>query len=221
MEHIGEFLTGGALARDRAITFFEVGAHVGTHTRWFLEVFPAIDLWIFEPDPRNAAELRRQGLDRRTRMFELAIGDRDGEMELNLSSGPVKKGDARTTLQNWTFSSSLKRPRRHLRAYPWVKFQFTAKVKVARLDTLKREHGFGVIDFLWADIQGAEDMLIAGGQETLAQARYFYTEFADEELYEGQIPLGEIVRRLPGGEGAWEIVHKFEDDVLLRNRALP
>lgn len=220
MQDIFEFFMNGPLPRDKKITFFEIGAHVGKHTELFLEIFPQAELWVFEPDPRNTAELKRLGFNKKTKLFELAIGDRDGDMQMYLSSGKVQKGDTRTTLQNWTFSSSLKKPKEHIKMAPWVKFEHFAKVKVARLDTLKKEHGFGDIDFIWADIQGAEDMMIAGGQETLARTRYLYTEYANTEVYEGQIPLDEIVKRLPGGAAQWEVVQDFSDDVLLKNKAM-
>jgi FkbM family methyltransferase len=220
MRNIFQFLLGGAVPRDREILFFEVGAHVGKQTQIFLKMFPLARLWIFEPDPRNTAELNRLGLDKKTRLFELAVGDRDGEMTMHLSSGRVMPGDPRTTLTNWTFSSSLKKPKRHLKEFPWVKFLHEARVKVARLDTLKREQGFGDIEFMWADVQGAEDMLIAGAQETLARTRYFYTEYANVELYEGQIGLEEIVKRLPGGARQWQTLAVFDDDVLLKNTAM-
>jgi 2-O-methyltransferase len=220
METIEQFFRSGVLPMDRPFTFFEIGAHVGQHTRWFLEIFPRADLWIFEPDPRNAGELRRLGLDKRTRLFEVAVGDRDDTMTMNLSSGILKKGLPEFSNVNWTFSSSLKKPKKHLERYPWVKFAFTARVRVARLDSLKAEHGFGDIEFLWADIQGAEDMMIAGGQETLARTRYVYTEFGEVEYYEGQIGLQEIRRRLPGGERQWEVVFVQDDDVLLKNTSM-
>lgn len=220
MRDIFEFLMDGGLPRDRKITFFEIGAHVGKHTEAFLKIFPMADLWVFEPDPRNTAELKRLGFGKRCKLFELAIGDRDGDMQMYLSSGRVQKGDPRTTLSNWTFSSSLKKPKEHLKAAPWVKFEHFAKVKVARLDTLKQQHGFGDVDFIWADIQGAEDMMIAGGQETFARTRYLYTEYANTELYEGQIPLDEIRKRLPGGADNWDALAVFDDDVLLKNKSM-
>ncbi len=220
MNDIFEFLLGGTIPRDQKITFFEIGAHVGKHTEAFLKVFPMAELWVFEPDPRNTAELKRLGFDKKTKLFELAIGDKDGDMQMYLSSGKVQKGDPRTTLSNWTFSSSLKKPKEHLKAAPWVKFEHFAKVKVARLDTIKQQQGFGDIDFIWADIQGAEDMMIAGGQATLARTRYLYTEYANTELYEGQISLDEILKRMPGGPANWEVLADFSDDVLLKNKLM-
>lgn len=219
-DDIRAFLDSGVLSKDEPITIVELGAHVGMHTRLFRWLFPKARIWAFEPDPRNIAEIKRLGVDKSVHIVEAAIGDHDGTMTMHLSSGKVKAGDPRTSLSNWTFSSSLKQPRGHLKRFQWVKFPHTAKVKVITLDTFVREQGIDVIDFLWADVQGAEDMMIAGGQQALARTRYLFTEYSDEQLYEGQIGLEEILRRLPGGPGAWDVHKNYGDDALLRNRAV-
>ena len=74
----------------------------------------------------------------------------------------------------------------------------------------------GAIDLIWADVQGAEGDLIEGGRQALARTRYFYTEYDDQELYEGQIPLAKLLSLLP----EFEIVPRYRWDVLLRNRAI-
>jgi hypothetical protein len=82
------------------------------------------------------------------------------------------------------------------------------------LDTWWQKAGVGPIDFIWADVQGAEIDLIQGGQQALAQTRYFYTEYSNAELYEGQIPLRDILKLLPN----FQLVYRFSHDVLLKNK---
>ena len=65
---------------------------------------------------------------------------------------------------------------------------------------------FSKVDWIWCDVQGAEDLVIAGGQETLARTRFFYTEYIECEAYEGQIGRDEIHRRLPG---TWRIAEDY------------
>ncbi len=84
---------------------------------------------------------------------------------------------------------------------------------VKRLDTWAKEHGVTAVDFIWADIQGAEGDLITGGKETLANTRYFYTEYSDEELYEGQPTLAQLQSMLP----TFSIVRRYPMDVLFEN----
>lgn len=72
------------------------------------------------------------------------------------------------------------------------------------------------IDLIWADTQGAEDDLIAGGVEALAATRFFYTEYSNDEWYEGQPNLEKIADLLPN----FNIVHRFSMDVLLKNNTM-
>lgn len=216
MRDVGEFIMSGALPFDAAHTIIEIGAHVGSDSRQLRRFFPNATIYCFEPDPRNTYAFRKAGLDGVVNLVEAAIGDIDGESMMHLSTGAPLKRDPNLPSNLWTYSSSLKKPVEHLKQFPWVKFGAQAKVKVMRLDTFVQARGIERIDFLWADVQGAEDQMIAGGQRALARTRYLYTEYADRELYQGQIPLSEILKRLPG---EWEVLGHFPEDVLLRNTA--
>ena len=55
--------------------------------------------------------------------------------------------------------------------------------------------------------------MILGGRGALARAHYLYTEYSDEELYEDQPTLKEILELLPG----FRVVELWPDDVLLEN----
>jgi hypothetical protein len=43
-----------------------------------------------------------------------------------------------------------------------------------------------VVDFMWVDVQGAEDLVFTGAKDVLSRTRYVYTEYATD-LYEGQL----------------------------------
>jgi hypothetical protein len=58
--------------------------------------------------------------------------------------------------------------------------------------------------------------MIRGGQRTLSRTRYLYTEYSDDELYEGQIGLRKILEMLPD----FRVVELWQDDVLLQNTRL-
>ena len=74
-----------------------------------------------------------------------------------------------------------------------------------------------IIDFVWADIQGAEIDLINGGAKSFSKTRYFYTEYNGSELYEGcTTSLSQITDLLPD----FEILYDFGGDVLLKNSKL-
>ena len=213
MKTIYEFLMSGALNPAAPLVLFEVGAHLCQDSMAIRAIFPRATLYVFEPDPRNVYQITSRGFDKEFTFIDAAVGDRDGKATFHLSGGRPP-GVAATHV--WTQSSSLKEPREHLKDHPWCKFDQTASVRVVRLDTFVAERSIDRIDFLWADVQGAEDQLIAGGQKALARTRFLYTEFSDREVYAGQISLPQILERLPG---SWDVLEQFDFDVLLANRA--
>jgi FkbM family methyltransferase len=181
--------------------FLELGAHRGTDTTWLADL-PGVTLHAFEPDPRNHQPPRPN-----VTLHRAAIADRDGRGPLLLS----RRGWG----QEWTHSSSIKRPKNHLHRFP-VTFGGAVDVELVTLDTFCRERGLDGVDFIWADVQGAEGELIRGGRQTLRRTRYLYTEYSDDELYEDQPTLTEILALLPD----FRVVELWPEDVLLENRRL-
>ena len=179
--------------------FLELGSHCGTDTAW-MAALEGVQIHAFEPDPRNRQVARANVIPHRA-----AIADRDGRAPFILSQ--LGWG------QEWTHSSSLKTPKNHLSRFP-VTFGETIEVETVTLDSFHRKQGLGDIDFIWADIQGAEREMIRGGQECLAHTRYLFTEYSDDELYEDQATLREILDMLPG----FRVLELWPEDILLENR---
>lgn len=176
----------------------------------FLDLFPFATVYSFEPEPMAIDLFKRRINDPRARLIEKAVGNINGPVEFNQSDGrPTPEWNGIT----WHYSGSLRKPKNHLRRYPWCRFDRKITVQSTTLDALTFDR---TIDFIWADVQGAEADLITGGFETLGKTRFFYTEYSNEELYEGQPTLKSIIRWLPN----FEVVEVFSDDVLLKNRLL-
>jgi FkbM family methyltransferase len=181
--------------------FVELGAHRGGDTAWMADI-PGVAIHAFEPDPRNHQPPRPN-----VTLHRAAIAEHDGRGSLILSQ--QRSG------QEWTCSSSIKSPKNHLRRFP-VTFGGSIEVPLVALDTFYAQHSLDLIDFIWADIQGAEGEMIRGGQRALARTRYLYTEYSDDELYEQQVTLKEILDLLPG----FRVLELWPEDVLLENRDL-
>jgi 2-O-methyltransferase len=186
---------------NRPKLFLELGAHRGGDTAWLAAIAGAT-IHAFEPDPRNAQPSRAN-----VTLHRGAVSDRDGRGPLILS----REGWG----GEWTYSSSLRRPKNHLQRFP-VTFGAAVDVELVALDTFYREHRLEIVDFIWADVQGAEGDLVRGGLETLRNTRYLYTEYSDDELYEGQATLVEILALLPD----FRVLELWPEDVLLENRRL-
>jgi FkbM family methyltransferase len=207
------------LVGTAAPVILEVGANDGTATARFLQFFPNATVYAFEPDPRALAKFKSRGHHPRVRLFEMAIGADDGEAEFHVSSG-LPEGLAPEYLkrfpQGWDQSGSLRAPKTHTAVWPWVKFEKKMMVPVRRLDTWAREQGIAKVDFIWADMQGAEADLIAGGRETLARTRYLHTEYSNDEWYEGQPTLAQLMDMLPN----FTVLRRYAMDVLFANTAM-
>lgn len=141
-----------------------------------------------------------------------AIGNTDGTVKFNLSGGEeTREGHFK---QAFYGSSSIREPKKVNEFWPDMTFE-EDEVNCYKFDTYVKDFAVEKIDFIWADIQGAEGDLIDGGQDALSKTRYLYTEYSNDELYEGEIGLDQILDRLPG---EWEIVEDYGSDVLLKNK---
>jgi FkbM family methyltransferase len=182
-------------------TFLELGAHSGSDTAWLSRI-PGVSLHAFEPDPRNHPPLLPNVTEHRA-----AIAETDGRAPFLLS----ESGWGR----EWTYSSSLRRPKYHLQRYP-VTFGDSIVVDTIALDSFTHLAGVTAIDFIWADVQGAEGDMVRGGLETLHRTRYLYTAYSDDESYEGQAPLRDLLALLPN----FRVIELWPEEVLLENRAI-
>lgn len=194
----------GKNIRGRKTTILELGAHNGGDTRRLMAL-PGAFVHAFEPDPRNEFPTTRTNF----RWNRLAVGAVNGRAKFTQSATRAGKP--------WTYSGSLRAPTGHLEQYPDVTFGADIEVDVVTLDHYTELHGIKTVDFIWADVQGAERDYIAGGQKTLERTRYLYTEYSDRELYAGQPTLDELVALLPGRWRVVDIWNGADDNVLLEN----
>jgi len=193
-------------------TIVEIGCNDGSDTLAFLEAMPTARVYCFEPDPRAILRFKQKLGSRvdRVTLSEIAISDRNGTITFHMSgSGPVPG-------EGFDQSGSIRIPKNHLLDHPWVTFDKAITVKTRTLDDWCAEHAVANIDFLWMDVQGAEGDVIAGAIDSLKRTRFLYTEYSNNELYEGQLPLRRLLALLP----SFEVMRRYPGDVLLRNRSL-
>jgi FkbM family methyltransferase len=81
---------------------------------------------------------------------------------------------------DWSCSSSLKKPTNHLLKHRWVTFPNKVEVNCTKLDDFLHLKNTK-IDFMWVDVQGAEDLVFSCAQETLKNTHYVYTEYSNQE----------------------------------------
>lgn len=144
--------------------------------------------------------------------YNLAIGNKEGQVEFYKSGGErVENG---VVQDRYYGSSSIRKPKLVTEAWKSMTFD-TITAQSITFDSFYSSLGIQEnIDFVWADIQGAEIDMIKGGTNALSKTKYLYTEYNNSELYEGEIGLPEICELLPN----FEIVYDFGGDVLLKNK---
>jgi FkbM family methyltransferase len=192
----------------------EIGAAEGEDTKRYVEALLALkrpfQYLAFEPDTRNVWRLDNHPLKDHFAFFAVALGDRNGIVTFTPSNHP--------------FSGSVRKPKGHLETWPFVVFGAPYEVTMQRLDDVANLCAISKVDWIWMDVQGSENLVIAGGLETLKRTRYLFSEFVDFESYEGQaIGIAGQQALLPGD---WYIAQDFRQwekggDVLFKNRAFP
>jgi FkbM family methyltransferase len=197
-------------------TFVEIGVHFGEDTRKFREMHPNARIVGFEPDPRNVRIIQNTGVDKICEFHPIALSDKNEIRPFYMSSGnAVWSTDPQHRDNDWSSSSSLKRPTGHLEMHKWITFPTTAMVECRRLDDIESLQT-STIDFMWVDVQGAEDIVFSGAATTLSRTRYVYTEYATD-LYEGQLNREQLLAVFGPN---WKVLHDFGGDLLLKNMSI-
>jgi FkbM family methyltransferase len=200
-----------ALIKKPNPTILEIGCNDGSDTLPFSARDAPGEIYCFEPDPRAIGRFKKHlgsHLDK-VRLFEIAVSDRTDQIDFHASSG----GDFP---DGWDLSGSIRRPKNHLIEHPWVKFEKAITVSTCRLDDWCAENDVKQVDFIWMDVQGAEGDVITGAPKILQKTRFLYTEYSNNETYEGQLSLKSLLAQLP----SFDVVARYPGDVLLRNRKI-
>jgi FkbM family methyltransferase len=202
----------------------EFGACDGYHSNIMMEILssvrPDFSYHIFEPVEELIGQIDNRIsnfklINPNIKIFKEAVGSKTGSFTFYQSGG--SRTEDGTVVENYYGSSSIRKPKLVTEAWKEMTFKETTCDCVTFDDYIEREGLNGkIIDFIWADIQGAEVDLILGGQEAFKNVRYFYTEYCDSELYEGEINLNKILELMPN----FEVVEDYEGDVLLKNKSL-
>jgi 2-O-methyltransferase len=200
------------LGKDDPV-IIEVGANCGQTTVELLKAMPGATIFAFEPEPRAIAKFRAAIANPNVHLYECAIGAVNGTTSFYQSSGAEHLLEYR---QGWDQSGSIRRPNSHLKVWPWVKFEKKITVPIMTLDDWSNQHQIAKADFIWADVQGAESDLVEGAARFLRSSRYFYTEYSNDEWYEGQITLADLQEKLPD----FDLVRRYAMDALFKNKRI-
>ena len=150
----------------------DCGAHVGMDTVEFAKI-EGSKIYAFEPiDEVYDKLLQNTSLYKNITTYKIALSDFDGDAQMYVSSG------------NSDGSSSLLKPKEHVKDHPEVLFNKMQKVKCKKLDTWGQENNIDRIDMLWLDMQGAEQKMLSVSQTILSKVKLIHSEVSLKETYE-------------------------------------
>ena len=168
-------LNRGWLHSLRIATVLDIGANVGQFCQIASTLWPQARIYAFEPlrDCYEQLKSRMVGCGKVV-AFNVGLGEQRGEacFERNAFSAS---------------SSFLKMAELHKSNYPETRTSETVTVKIERLDELAQELDLQEPILVKIDVQGYEDRVLRGGEQTVRRAQVILVETSFEPLYEGQL----------------------------------
>jgi FkbM family methyltransferase len=184
---------------------FELGACDGSDSIDMIEILSRYHkvyrYFAFEMDTRLKNKLDKI-VSKMVTVIYKAIGNKNDIVECRLAQG------------KYYGSSTIKKPDKLLEHWPDMKYTMFS-VPCCRLDTFCSQNNVSYIDFIYADVEGAEIEMIQGGINIFKNTKYLYTEHLDS-IYEGNISTKKILEEIRKS-GDWSIVEDFGADVLMKN----
>lgn len=161
-----------------------VGANDGTMALALNEVFPGCTFYLFEPVP-DIYEKLVQNVEAHSNMccINSAVGDKEELLDMYIDSfSPA--------------SSILPYESIALQEYPFLGEQNKKKINVNTLDELLKKNGAGAVDLLLMDVQGYEDRVLLGAQQTLKKCNVVISELSLQKLYRDSSTFNSVYQAL-------------------------
>lgn len=181
----------------------DIGANVGQYARSIREVGYTGRIVSFEPLSTAHAHLTlaSQADPGWIVAPRMAIGDTDGEIEINIAGNSYS-------------SSILAMLETHMAAAPDSAYIGIERVRLARLDSVAVEYCGDVHSiFLKVDTQGYESQVLAGGAMLLQRVTCMQLELSLVPLYAGQVLFVEMVDLLSDlGYELFSVIPGFSDE---------
>ena len=156
-------------------TLLDIGAHIGTFTRAFLQAFPNCAPTLVEPNPHCQEALAELPFERHA----VAASSAPGHASLFLTKEWLQSTGSSLYRENTAFFRD--------------EVVMEHQVEKVRLDDLFRGRKF---DFVKIDTQGAELDVLMGGEEVLRQADFILVEVSLVEFNAGAAPAEAVFAQL-------------------------
>lgn len=161
-------------------TVLDIGANIGRFATTINAVLPKAKIYSFEPLPDCFEQLQlRMANVKNFTGFNIALGEESGDLPFERNAFSPS-------------SSFLKMNDLHKSAFPRTCHEKTVNIKVERLDSFAERIVIAEPLLVKIDVQGYEDRVLRGGEQTIRRAKLIVTETSFERLYTEQPLFDEI-----------------------------
>jgi len=187
-------------------TIIDVGANKGQFARYISTLLPEAHILCLEPLLEPFKELKKwaEKRDGKVTAFNVPLGDTEGTLEM---FSHIEHSPSSSFLRTTQICESL---------YPFTQKQASIPVKLTTLDkwikSLPNPPAPEILIKL--DVQGYEDRVIRGGQETFSVAKACILEVCLDQLYEEQATFKDVLLLLDnlGYHYAGNLKQTYTDD---------
>lgn len=146
---------------------FDIGGNIGIASIYFANLFPNAAIYVFEPVPTNFSLLQKNIAPYpNVRAFPIALGDKDGALEMFFSDDPLNEG-------GYSFYANCCDATRKI----------TVEMKSVR--NFLREHAIEGVDLVKIDTEGSEfAILTAFDQDVIRSIKWITGELHGERDFE-------------------------------------
>lgn len=154
-----------------------IGAHIGKEVGEYVSLFSNIPIYLFEPQKNIYNELKKNVENyKNVKCFNFGLGAENKLVNFYINTN------------NENQSSSVLKPKDHLKYHPHVIFNNEEEIEIKRFDDLELEE----IDFMNIDVQGYELEVLKGSKDSLKDVNYLLIEVNRKELYENCVLVKDL-----------------------------
>jgi FkbM family methyltransferase len=196
---IKQFVHSQLEEKDNPV-ILEIGAHYGEDTIDMFNAFNNPTVHCFDPDPRNAAFFKKyfEISDNSAKyklgliyFYEVALSNKNEEMDFFMAYTDYPEDQEIPKKYKWVGEENFRELKLNASGASSLKLgdaivndAESVKVKAVTLDSWAEGAKVDMVDFIWMDVQGAESDVVSGGEKTLKNTKFVWTEYGETQ-YEG------------------------------------
>lgn len=169
------------LDKNKPVTLVDIGAHQGLFSKAIDNYCGVTSGMIVEANPFRAEKLSNRYCSSKWHVFDCAVVAEPGPVVFHIQDD----FDATSSI------FPINRECDEIADLPLGR-TISQKVQGKTLDEITEIAGFGEIDLIKIDVQGAEHLVITGGLNTFERTKMVWTEMSFKSLYQGSSTFSDI-----------------------------